>query len=145
MLSDEQPFVLCDPRRRNTDAGAPIENRKTGMAALGAATGGSVCMQSNACRRLRGARGRPPRPGTSVQLIICGLRPPDRTELVLAPIQIPALSTRQHELDRIIDEYAREAEIALGMSSRFTEVDRDWVRTHSAMSVPEIEKGVWGL
>jgi hypothetical protein len=34
-------------------------------------------------------------PGASVQLTICGRHLPDRTELVLAPIQIPALSTRE--------------------------------------------------
>ena len=82
-------------------------------------------------------------PGARVQLIICGLRPPDRTELVLAPIKIPALSARPHELNRIIDEYARDATVALRSSARFTATDRDWVRTHAATSLPEIEKGTW--
>jgi len=72
VLGDERPFVLCDPRRCDSDAGAPLESHKTGMAALGAATGGSVCMRSK----------RPPRdfaelvaalraPGVPVQLILC--------------------------------------------------------------------------
>ena len=66
-------------------------------------------------------------------------------DLVLAPIQIPALSVRQHELDRIIDEYAQDAVVVLRSSASFTKIDRDWVRTHSATSLPEIEKGAWRL
>jgi hypothetical protein len=144
VLGDERPFVLCDPRRRGTDADAALKNHTTGMAALGAATGGSVCMRSKRLPRdfaefaavLRD-------PGARVQLIVCGPRLPDRTELVLAPIKIPALSARYHEFDRIIDEYAREAAVALRSSAPFTTADRDWVRTHSATSLPEIEKGAW--
>jgi hypothetical protein len=144
VLGDERPFVLCDPRRRAADAAASLESHKTGMAALGAATGGSVCMRSRSLPRdfaevtavLRA-------PGAPIQLILCGQRLPDRLELVLAPIQIPALSTRQHELDQIIDEYARDAALALGISSRFTAADRDWVRRHAATSLAEIEKGAW--
>jgi len=84
-------------------------------------------------------------PGARVQLILCGPRPPDRTELVLAPIKIPALSARCYELDRIIDEYARDAVGALRCSAPFTATDRNWVRTHSATSLPEIEKGAWRI
>ncbi len=144
MLGDAQPFVLCDPRRRDTDADAPLENHTTGMAALAATTGGSVCMRTKRLPRdfvELAAKLRDP--GARVQLILCGLRPPDRTELVLAPIKIPALSTRRHELDWIIDEYAREAAVALRSSAPFTPSDRDWVRTHCARSLPEIEKGAW--
>ena len=144
VMGDERPFVLCDPQRCDSDAGAPLESHKTAMAALGAATGGSVCLRSK----------RPPRdfaelvavlraPGAPVQLILCGLRLPDRLGLILAPIPIPALSTRQHELDRIIEEYGRDAALALRTSSRFTAADRDWVRRHAATSLSEIEKGTW--
>jgi len=144
VMGDERPFVLCDPRRCDSDAGASLESHKTAMAALGAATGGSVCMRSKRLPRdfkelatvLRA-------PGAPFQLILCGLRLPDRMELVLAPISIPALSTRQHELDRIIEEYAHDAALALRTSSRFTAADRDWVRRHAATSLSEIEKGAW--
>ena len=135
---------MCDPRRHDTGADAHLENHTTGMIALAAATGGSVCLRSNRLPRdfvklaamLR-------EPGACVQLILCGPRPPVRTDLVLAPIKIPALSTRRHELDRIIDEYAHEAAVALRSSAPFTATDRDWVRTHAATSLPEIEKGTW--
>ena len=96
---------------------------------------------ATAAARLRRARGRAPRPARPVQLILCGLRLPARVELLPGPIQ----TTRQHALDRIIDEYARDAALALalGTSSQFTEANRDWVRTHAATLLPEIEKGTW--
>jgi len=144
VLGDEHPFVLCDPRRRGTAADAPLENHTTGMTALGAATGGSVCLRSKRLPRdftklaavLRD-------PGARVQLILCGPRLPHCTELVQAPIEIPALSARHHELDRIIDEYARDAAIALRISAPFNALDRDWVRTRCATSLQEIERGAW--
>ena len=80
-----------------------------------------------------------------IQLVICGIEPPRLTELVLAPIKIPELATRRHELDRIIDEYAHDAAVALQISAPFTATDRHWVRTHSATSLPEVEKGAWRM
>jgi FHA domain len=145
-LGDDRPFVLCDPRRRATDASATLENYTSGVRAFHAASGGSMCVRSKRLPHdfaelvivLRG-------PCTHVQLIACGRWPPDRTELVSAPIEIPPLSTRTDELDQIIDEYARDAVAMLRVSTPFTKVDRDWVRTHSASSLPEIEKGALRL
>ena len=134
--------MLCDPQRRATDAGAARENYTSGMRGLQAAAGGSLCVRSKRLPRdfaELGAALRDPR--TRVQLIVCGPRPPDRTEFISAPIEIPALSTRGHELDRIIDEYAHDAAATLRISAPFTRVDRDWVRRHSSTSLPEIEKG----
>ncbi|HEX2691111.1 MAG TPA: hypothetical protein VHN14_31065 [Kofleriaceae bacterium] len=146
VLGDERPFVLCDPWRRDTDARAPLENHKTGMEALRSSAGGSVCMRSERLPRdfadfvvaLRDASAR-------VHLILCGPRLPECTELVMVPIRIPAMSTRRHELDRLIGEYAHDAAITLRSLVPFTQTDRDWVRMHSATSLPEIEKGAWRL
>jgi len=80
-----------------------------------------------------------------IQLTICGQQPPKLAELVVAPIQIPALATRTHELDQIIDEYADEARVALQISTPLKDDDRHWVRTHSATSLPEVEKGAWRM
>lgn len=141
-LGDERPFVLCDPRRRPTESSAPLENYTIGMDAFRAAAGGSMCMWVKRLPRdfaevttaLRD-------PGTPVQLIVCGLRPPDRKELVSAPIEIPPLSSRPDEIERVIDEYAADAMTALGAPDGFTRVDREWVRLHSAITLPEVEKG----
>jgi FHA domain-containing protein len=141
-LGDEQPFVLCDPRRRTTETTGPLENYPTGMRAFAAAAGGTMCMWVKRLPRdfaevttaLR-------EPDTRVQLIVCGLRPPDRKELVSAPIEIPPLSSRPDEIERVIDEYADDAMVALAARGAFTRVDREWVRLHSATSLPEVEKG----
>jgi len=116
-------------------------NDASGMRALEAATGGSICVMP---KRL------PPDfaeltaalrdPSTRVQLIARGPRPSDRTELVSAPIEIPALSARRNELDRIIDEFAGDA--AAAMAGPLPGIDRDWARRHCAASLPEIERGV---
>jgi len=146
-LGDDRPFVLCDPRRRASDTSETLAvNYPTGLAAFQAAAGGSMCVWSKRLPRdfaqvttaLRD-------PGTRVQLIACGQRPSDRKELVSAPIEIPPLSTRTGEVDRIIEEYAGDAVATLGLTTGFTQVDRDWVRTHSATSLPEIEKGTLRL
>jgi len=141
-LGDDRPFVLCDPRRRTTEHSAPLENYTVGMDAFRAAIGGSMCMWVKRLPRdfadvttaLRD-------PGTRVQLIVCGVRPPDSKELVSAPIEVPPLSSRPDEIERVIDEYAGDAVTALHASASLTPVDRDWVRLHSATSLPEIEKG----
>jgi len=149
-LGDDRPFVLCDPRRRPSELTETAEtsaiNYTTGMAAFEAAAGGSMCVWSKRLPRdfaqlttaLRD-------PSTRVQLIACGQRPSDRKELVSAPIEIPPLSTRTAEIDRIIEEYAGDAAARLGLSTPFSQVDREWVRTHSAASLPEIEKGTLRL
>jgi hypothetical protein len=54
---------------------------------------------------------------------------------------IPPLAERTDELDRIISEYAREATVEFGVTrSVFTDEDHDWVRAHSAGSLPDIHK-----
>jgi FHA domain len=141
-LGDQRPFVLCDPKRRETEANAVLENYVDGMRAFDAAAGGSMCMWSKRLPRdfaevtvaLRD-------PSTRVQLIVCGQRPPDRKELVSAPIEVPPLTSRPEEIDRVVDEYAADAAVLLRVAASFTPVDRDWVRTHSGTSLPEIEKG----
>jgi hypothetical protein len=141
-LGDDQPFVLCDPRRRATETTVLLENYPSGMHAFHAAANGSMCMWVKRLPRdfaevtdaLRD-------PGTRVQLILCGQRPPDRKELVSAPIEVPPLSSRPDEIERVIDEYAADAAAMLHAAASFNKVDRDWVRMHSATSLPEIEKG----
>jgi hypothetical protein len=141
-LGAGKPFVLCDPRRRSTDEHAAIENHTSGMRALHAAAGGTMCVWLKRLPRdfidvMAALRD----PGTRVQLIACGQRPSDRKDLVSAPIEIPPLSTRADEIDRVIDEYAQDAASTLNLATTFSAVDRDWVRNHSAASLPEIEKG----
>jgi hypothetical protein len=141
-LGDETPFILCDPKRRESEEKAALENYTVGMRAFQAAAGGTMCMWAKRLPRDFAEVTQALRdPRTRVQLIVCGVRPPDRKELVSAPIEIPPLASRPEEIDRIIDEYAGDAANVLKVGASFTPVDRAWVRVHSATSLPEIEKG----
>lgn len=141
----DKPFVLCDPRRRRPDADVrSVANCTDVHQALREAVGGSLCLLRHRMPRevstiLDEFRASRPR----VQLILCASES-ERVpiESVLADsIAIPSLATRDHELDRIISEYATEAMKELcAARSVFTAEDHEWVRTYSASSLPEIEK-----
>jgi hypothetical protein len=140
-LGDDRPFILCDPRRRAVEGASYT----TGLLALAAAAAGSLCVWSKRLPRdfaQLTAAVRDPR--NRVQLIACGARPADRGELsapISVPIEVPSLAARAGELDRLIDDFARDAIAALAVDTPFTKHDRDWVRVHSADSLVDIEKG----
>jgi hypothetical protein len=59
---------------------------------------------------------------------------------------VPPLASRADEIDRIIMEYAQDASAELRTPrTGFLAVDREWVRTYSAKSLPDIEKGTLRL
>ena len=142
----DKPFILCDPRRRRGDAGVrSVANIWDVRHALRAAIGGSLCllrrrMPHDAPAALAEAKGPRPR----VQVIVC-VSDDERSpveSLLDDPIVIPSLTRRDNELDRIISEYATDAIRELGTPrSIFKDEDHEWVRTHSAASLPQIEKG----
>ncbi len=143
-LGDGRPFVVCDPRRRSSPASVrAAKSLGEGLAAMEAAPGGTICVRA---RRL------PPDfpevwlalrdPSARVQLVVCTDDAADARSLLADPIVIPPLARRRAELDRIVEEYAREVIESLGAGETgFTHADRDWVMAHSAASLPEIEKG----
>jgi Inner membrane component of T3SS, cytoplasmic domain len=143
VLGPDRPFVVSDPRRRRVAATVrSAANCDTGMLAATEAAGGSVCLQS---RRL------PPdfqqlvaavrEPQASVRLVFCLQRAEDVEPFLLAPIAIPPLSQRAHELDRIIDEYTRDAFMDFGVPpAAIAAADHQWVRRAASTSLPEIEK-----
>lgn len=141
-LGDARPFVVCDPRRRSTDPSArAAANYSTGMQALAAAVGGTLCMWRNRQPSDGGAvielvRG----PTSRVQLVVCTHALQHAEPLIASPIVFPPLDERAVELDRVIDEYAVEAVVALGATTTFTPADRDWVRQHEAATLAQIEK-----
>lgn len=135
-LGGERPFVLCDPRRR--DSGGEVH--ASGMAALRAASGGTMCVWPRRLPRdyaelVAALRD----PSTRIQLIACG--PGEGPPIASAPIAVPAITERADEIDQLIDAYAQDAVAALGISDTPNEVDRGWVRKHSAGSLLDIEKG----
>lgn len=141
-----KPFVLCNHRRVTVEASVrSVANFKDARTALGAATGGSLCVlrhrmpcdMEEILEEMRVSMSR-------VQLILCAWeRSLGRLESFLScPIVIPDLASRGDEIDRVIYEYAMDAmdELAIPRPT-FTEEDHAWVRAHSASKLTEIEKG----
>lgn len=141
-LGEARPFIVCDPRRRAVDSSArAAANFSTGMQALTAAIGGTLCVWRN----------RPPPdfesvlafmrdPRSRVQLVICTHDSQHAGPQLAPPIVFPSLGERAAELDRVIDEYAAEAVATLDASTTFTPADRRWIRQHEAATLPRIEK-----
>lgn len=74
-------------------------------------------------------------------VIVCA-RTPDQ---VIA-IEIPALATRQTELERIIDEYGTDALAKLGAApASFAPIDRDWLVAHPPDTLAEIQEATLRL
>ncbi|HZJ67019.1 MAG TPA: hypothetical protein VFD36_26115, partial [Kofleriaceae bacterium] len=85
-------------------------------------------------------------PACQVQLAVCTEEPADCEPYLAVPIVVPPLAGRADEIDRVITEYAEDAMIDLGARrSGFVSVDREWVRVHSAATLPDIEKGTLRL
>ena len=148
MLGVDRPFIVCDPRRRRQlrPTVRSAENYETGMPAFAAATGGSLCIRilrrpedfHSVITHFRD-------PNSQVHLVLCA-QTPEQYEDIAVPITIPPLSTRTDEIDQIITEYAHDAIRGLGtLRTGFLPADRDWVRTHSALSLPDIEKATLRL
>jgi len=143
-IGADRPFVICDPRRtvRRASVRSPT-NYKSGVGAVRAARGGSLCMRRRRLPRdlrlmamlLRG-------PDAPVQIIVCAEASHDVNPLLLrpAPILVPPLGARAAELPRIVDEYARDAISALGADDAgFTEADRTWVLDRAVATLADIE------
>ncbi len=144
----DRPFIVCDPRRRQNKATVRSpQNYETGMSAFVAAAGGSLCV-----RNLRLPHDFPSivaalrAQNSQVRLLVCAQTAEECDAYLVVPIITPPLSTRPDEIDRIITEYADDAITELGTPrTGFLPADRDWVRTHSASSLPDIEKATLRL
>lgn len=147
-LGDDRPFVVCDPRRANTSASVRSPtNRRSGVAALEAAAGGSLCVRARRLPRDFPALVAQLRAIDDVLFMVCTNR--DYTMRLIgrpAPINVPRLTTRAAEIDRVIAEYAAEAIAELGAPRKaFTAADHQWVREHAAGSLAEVEKATLRL
>jgi hypothetical protein len=150
-LGIDAPFIVCDPRRRNFSGTVRSPaNHDSGVTALRAAAGGSLCVRgSRLPRDLSELLRLLHEPDSGAQFIVC-LESEERptsgmflTVLLAGSmlIEVPSLGVRQAELLRIIDEYADEAITALhAPTACFTGDDRSWVVQRAAGSLPEIEK-----
>jgi hypothetical protein len=147
-LGGDRPFIVCDPRRRRSKATVrSAENYETGMEALEAAHGGSLCVRNRRLPRdfeqvVAALRD----PGARVQLVVCAGHTDDCRSYLASPITVSSLAGREAELDRIIDEYAEDAVAELGAPRvGFLPADHAWVREHASSTLPEIEKATLRL
>ena len=147
-IGRDKPFVVCDHRRREADADVrSATNISNPSQAVRAAIGGSLCLlRRRMPSDMSSITEEFSRPNPRVQLILCTTS--ERTagsalrSYPADPIVIPHITEREHELDRIISEYADDAIHELGTArTTFTAEDLDWVRSHSASTLAEIEKG----
>lgn len=144
VLGVDRPFIVCDPRRGNVRASVRSPaNHESGVDAFCAASCGSICLRRSRLPddfaaivpRLRRCH--------DVQyIIVCSHIDDDADPLLVlpAPIQVPSLASRTHDLERVVEEYASDAVAELNAREAcFTPLDRRWILEH-AKSLTEIEK-----
>jgi hypothetical protein len=142
----DAPFVVSDPRRSAT-AGTKFApaNRPDIASAIEAATGGTLCIWAHSLPAgFESVRGELEQ-STAVRLIVCSSTVDDGAPpiSVWAPLTLTPLSRRADELDRLIDEYAFDAIVALSARmTSFTIEDRRWVRRCRPQTLDEIETNV---
>ena len=139
-LGSDRPFVVCDPRRRRADPNVrAAANYDSGLAALEAATGGTLCVwkdrqPSDFAAVVAAIR----EPTSRAQLIVCTHALDHGEPLIAQPIVLPPLVERTSELDQIIDAYGADAVALLG--GVFTASDRAWIRKEECASLAQIDK-----
>jgi pSer/pThr/pTyr-binding forkhead associated (FHA) protein len=140
-MGADRPFVMCDPRRASAKRNARNpENHKLGMAALRAATQGTLCIwEDELPKDFAAVKAALVDPDSRVQLTVCTRE----TEKVFGatPIVVPPLRDRREDLPSIVDQYADDAMAELCLPrTRFADEDRTWVLAHEASTLATIEK-----
>lgn len=108
-------------------------------------TGGTLCVWAHSLPVGFEAMRAELEQSTSVRLIVCSSTVDDGAPpiSVWAPLTLTPLSRRVDELDRLIDEYAFDAILALSAKmTSFTIEDRRWVRRCRPQALDEIETTV---
>jgi hypothetical protein len=143
-LGDRIPFIVSDPRRKNTSATVRgPANCASGVEALQKAYGGTLCVRARRLPRdfseiLNAFR----EPEYPTQLMICS-----RATLLpnAAQIDIPSLDSRRLDLLRIVTEYIEDAIHALhAPDDCLDRQDIEWILDRSAfegeLTIAGIEK-----
>jgi hypothetical protein len=146
LVGPDRPFVVCDPRRGDSDGSVRAPpSRRGGMAALAAAAGGSVCLRSNRLPDDFDRLAASFHESGSAALFIC-LHSNDRiTDLLCRPLKIPSLTERLPEFPRLLNAYLDEAAQALG--ARHVRLPESMQQSvlHHVKSLSDIEKAALRL
>jgi pSer/pThr/pTyr-binding forkhead associated (FHA) protein len=105
VISARRPSKKTNRQRWATYKGVP--RYENGLEALAAANGGTLCIGPKPPRDLAQVMEAHRDPKSRVQLIVCSLA--RQHDPLIAPIVLPPMAERAHELDRIIDAYAVDA------------------------------------
>ena len=144
-LGAERPFIVCDPRRQQTDENVrAAENYRTGAEALEAARTGALCVWN---------RSLPPDftsvtdllkdPDICVQLIVCARRMPLRRRGSGYPDR-DSVAGRAHPRagqDCRGIRLRRHRGAWRASQLQFLREDRDWVMENAAGLLPKIQQG----
>lgn len=116
IVGADRPFVVCDPRRRESEGSVRMSpSRRTVALAVEAAMDGSICLRSRRlpadfdqlCESVRDAAPFP-------VVFVC-LHGDDRVrDLISRPLEIPPLAARDSESHCLLQESLEEAAAALG-------------------------------
>jgi hypothetical protein len=141
-LGSDRPFAICArrPRKANPQRWATyggVARYDSGIEALAAANGGTLCVGLRPPHDLAQVIEAHRDPSSRVQLIVCTRTCPH--DPLIAPIVMPPLAERTHELDQIIDAYAVDA------GGTLTASDRAWIRSHESQTLAEIERATQRL
>ena len=146
VLGDQAPFVVADPRRKNTSATVRSPaNCARGMEAFRRASGGTLCARvrrlppdfEEVLRALR-------EPESGVQLMACS---EGATVLGAAHIDVPSLDTRRADLPRIVNEYVEDVvDLLQAPDDCLDPEDTQWIMNRATLAreitIPDIEKAV---
>lgn len=141
LLGSDRPFVVCDPRRHEGDGSVRSPpNRRTGLLALDAAAGGSVCIRTNRLPQDFEALVAMLRENSLAMLFVCLHGHDPVRDLLYPPIEIPSLAQRLPDLERLLDEFLVEAAAALDVGAvRLSERTRSFV-LRGVASLADLEK-----
>lgn len=142
-LGDTRPFVVCArPRPRADQRFANVQRGPaeydSGMAALGAAYGGTLCISHRHPHDFAEVVETCRDPQSGVQLIVCARSPEPSSRRIASPMIVPPVILRTAELPRIIDAYAVDAGATPG--GTLTASDREWVRDHESKTLAKIQE-----
>jgi hypothetical protein len=130
----DRPFVVCSPRATYA----------SGLDALAAAAGGTLCVWRNQQPAdfdevVAAVRG----PESRVSLVVCAHAFPRGNDIAsqivtaFRSILLPSLADRARELHRIIDAYAHDAIATFG--GWLAPADRDWIAGNASDTLTQIE------
>jgi hypothetical protein len=140
-LTEQQPFVVYNPRRHVAESKGVARTFTDLATALREAGDGTLCLERSklSWRQLISVHTAVLPQQCRTHVVECSNNPDD-PELPTPRIVIPPLDARKTEIHRLISEYVLEAARRLYCTKRvrLSPADREWLRTSACESLPEL-------